>query len=177
MAMSGFTLRSRGGRRLRLAAVAIAVLALGLDASTPAPASNSNRITYYSATALDADIRPFWITPGPDGNMWFTDTNSDRIGRITMKGHIKLFKAETASKPYTIVTGPDGNLWFTEQGNQIGRVTTSGAFTEFPIPTPVCYPSGITTGPDGNLWFTEFWGNKIGYIRPAARDATGLGDA
>jgi len=37
---------------------------------------------------------------------------------------------------------------------------------EFPVPTAGSAPVGITAGPDGNLWFTEFYGNKIGVLRP-----------
>ena len=170
MAPPLFTFRLRTRARLRIAAVAVAVLVLGLDASTPAPASSSNRITYFSATSLDADIRPFWIAPGPDGNMWFTDTNSDRIGRITMNGHIRLFKAERGSKPYTIVAGPDGNMWFTEwQMNKLGVMDTHGNFIhKYPVANFELSPYGIAVSPDGYLWFTGY-----NFEEPSAIDTVG----
>ena len=33
------------------------------------------------------------ITAGPDGNLWFTDTDTDSIGRITPSGAVTMFPA------------------------------------------------------------------------------------
>jgi streptogramin lyase len=112
---------------------------------------------------------PGGITAGPDGNLWFVESNSNRIGRITPGGAITTFPLPTPnSLPSGITTGPDGNLWFTEDvSDQIGRITPSGALTEFPpLPTPNSGPVEITAGPDGNLWFTENGSDKIGRITP-----------
>ena len=116
---------------------------------------------------------PQGITAGPDGNLWFTEADGNKIGRITLNGTISEFPISTsASPPFAITSGgitagPDGNLWFTEaQGNQIGRITPNGTISEFPIPTSGSYPFAIAAGPDGNLWFTEGGGNKIGRITP-----------
>jgi streptogramin lyase len=125
----------------------------------------------YSITEfniLPATSRPYWVAAGPDGNLWFTDYATNRIGRVTMAGAVTEFPVPTTdSGPNGITAGPDGNLWFTEYtANKIGRVTPSGGFAEFPIPTPHGGPAFITAGPDGNLWFTEALGNKIGCITP-----------
>ncbi|MCM3876449.1 MAG: hypothetical protein NEA02_08525, partial [Thermoanaerobaculia bacterium] len=99
------------------------------------------------------------ITTGPDGNLWFTNTNYVRIGRITPLGLVTEFSTGiTGGGLRGIAAGPDGALWFAEFfGAKIGRITTAGVITEFPVccttPTPGAY--GITAGPDGNLWFTE----------------------
>jgi uncharacterized repeat protein (TIGR01451 family) len=108
------------------------------------------------------------ITAGPDGNLWFTEVNGSKIGRITTGGSIIEFPVPTfLSGPQYITAGPDGNLWFTEiDGNNIGRITTGGSVTEFPIPTANSLPVGIAAGPDGNLWFAESQTNKIGEISP-----------
>jgi streptogramin lyase len=112
---------------------------------------------------------PTVITAGPDGNLWFTDWNGDKIGRITPNGTITEFPISSLNKPRDIFTnrplgagplgitaGPNGNLWFTEYGvDMIGRITPNGTITEFPIPSPSGQPMWITAGPDGNLWFTE----------------------
>lgn len=97
------------------------------------------------------------IANGPDGNRWFTESDTNKIGRITPSGVITEFPVPTSgAKPSDITSGPDGNLWFTEyRGNKIGRITPTGSITEFPIPTNGSLPYGITTGPDGALWFTE----------------------
>jgi len=56
-----------------------------------------------------------FITAGPDGAIWFTDTSNNAIGQITTTGTISEFALPTAgATPNGITVGPDGNLWFTE---------------------------------------------------------------
>jgi streptogramin lyase len=120
---------------------------------------------------------PTGIVSGPDGNLWFTELYTDRIGRITPSGQVTEFPVPTPqSQPKSIAVGSDGNLWFTEQAaDRIGRITTSGEITEFPLPTssvefspsvPDSFsgPTSIAAGPDGNLWFTEQAADRIGRI-------------
>ncbi len=109
------------------------------------------------------------ITLGSDNNLWFTEENVNKIGRITPGGIITEFSIPTAnSNVLGISSGPDGNLWFTESlGNKIGAITPRGIVTEFPIPTANSDTERIASGPDGNLWFTEGSGNKIGAITPS----------
>ena len=82
-----------------------------------------------------ANSQPEGIALGPDGNMWFTETAANQIGRIDPKGNITEFVVPQAlSAPVDIVAGADGALWFTEESGfpeGIGRVTTSGVFTGF----------------------------------------------
>jgi streptogramin lyase len=117
-----------------------------------------------------ANSLPLGITTGPDGALWFTENNFNKIGRITTAGGIFEITIPTAnSLPIGITAGPDGALWFTEfQANKIGRITTEGVITESTIPTAGGDPRGITAGPDGALWFTENSGNKIGRITTGA---------
>src|SRR5262245_6193980 len=107
--------------------------------------------TFACPTAGSA---PSGIVDGPDGNLWFTEANADKIGRITSSGVVTEFAIPTpGSSPLSIVVGSDGNLWFTEvNALQIGRITTSGVITEFHLPTAGFKPISITTGPDGALW-------------------------
>jgi streptogramin lyase len=106
------------------------------------------------------------ITTGPDGNLWFTEDEAGKIGRMTPSGALTEFALPFSScQPNQIVTGPDGNLWFTEDaatpiGNgqdedHIGRITPDGTITKFGLPTVFSGPLGIATGLDGNVWFTE----------------------
>ena len=106
------------------------------------------------------------IAAGPDGNLWFTEYDGNRVGRITPGGTVTEFSAgiTAGAKPHGIAAGPDGNLWFTEGlGDNVGRITTTGTVTEFPGST---LAGEITAGPDGNMWFTESVGS-IGRITPA----------
>jgi streptogramin lyase len=117
------------------------------------------------------------IVAGPDGNLWFTETNGDRIGKITTAGHVTEYQAgiSRGSAPEEIVAGPDGNLWFTEGGadSAIGKITTAGHVTEYRAGiTHASGPIGIVAGRDGNLWFTEGFelgSGRIGKITPAGR--------
>jgi uncharacterized delta-60 repeat protein len=104
---------------------------------------------------LTHDTQAEYITVGPDGALWFTQS-SNKIGRITTAGAVTEFAIPTPdSGPGLIVTGSDGALWFTENAaSKIGRVTTSGVFTEYALPADT-NPAGIVAGPDGALWFTE----------------------
>jgi virginiamycin B lyase len=68
---------------------------------------------------------PVGITAGPDGNLWFTEFATNRVGRITTAGVITEFAAGITgpAQPRGITTGPDGNLWFAEEStDRIGRL-------------------------------------------------------
>ena len=111
---------------------------------------------------------PSGIATGPDGNVWFTEENSSKVGRITPSGTITRFSVPTPGSLGGITGGPDGNVWFTEfNGNKVARITPSGTITEFPVPTSSAGLAGITTGPDGNLWFAEASASKIGRMTPS----------
>lgn len=116
------------------------------------------KITEYSSGSS-----PVGIAAGPDGNLWFTDSN--KIGKITTSGTVTEYSLLSAfGIPHGIASGPDGNLWFTDRSlSRIGRITTSGVVTEFSLPGG-SEPYGIAAGPDGNLWFTDEETNKIGKI-------------
>ena len=69
---------------------------------------------------------PVGITTGPDGNLWFTEHDGNKVGRITPDGTITEFAVPTANGGQSGITaGPDNALWFTENaGNKIGRITS-----------------------------------------------------
>ena len=112
------------------------------------------------------------LTPGPNGNLWFTEQEDDKtsteqpaLGEITPAGVTTLHpiargitldpKRGVDIDPTAITTGPDGALWFTEN-TAIGRITTDGTISQFPVMTPGFTPGDITVGSDGALWFTEY---------------------
>ena len=150
---------------LVLVGLLIVALASGIIWFTVHQASPAGSITEFPVPT--ANSHPIGIAAGPDGNLWFTEFDVNKIGRISPNGSITEFPVPTAkSDPSDITAGPDGNLWFTEySGNKIGHTNPNGSITEFPVPTAKSGPSDITAGPDGNLWFTERDGNKIGRIK------------
>jgi len=114
---------------------------------------------------------PYYITAGPDGNLWFTEPNGRLIVKMTISGTFIEYAAPSTGSyaPFDITAGPDGNLWFTNwyasaNPNPIGAVTTSGTFTEYPVSGGSIAATGITVGPDGNLWFAEAGSNKISKV-------------
>lgn len=115
--------------------------------------------------------QPEAITSGPDGALYFTESNVNQIGRITTTGVVtNEFPLTLSSEadPRKITRGPDGNVWFTAQnGNSVDRMTTAGVVSPFTSLAAGSYPVGITVGPDNNIWFTESGTNKVGHITTA----------
>src|SRR6266850_1889712 len=117
---------------------------------------------------------PTSIAKGADGNLWFTEHDGHKIGRITPAGVVTEFPIGSNGGPGSITAGADGNVWFTEAGgaNAIGRVTPLGGVSEYAVPTSGSDPTSITAGPDMNLWFSELSTNKIGRISSLAGGGT-----
>jgi streptogramin lyase len=134
------------------------------------PTAASARPGEVTRFPLPAGSEPQGIAVGPEGNLWFANTGSNAIGRVTISGEVREYPLPIpASRPFQITAGPDGNLWFTESGAQrIGRISPAGQITEFPIPEGGCCRTwGITAGPDGNVWFTvaDMFG-AVGRVSP-----------
>jgi hypothetical protein len=100
--------------------------------------------------------------------VWFTDSGTSKIGKITPAGVVTEYALPSGSQPYGITGGPDGNVWFTDNGtSELGRVTTAGVVTEYALPSG-SRPNGITAGSDGNLWLADSGTNKISKISPTS---------
>lgn len=158
-------------------ATATAMLA-GLCGSSVSPVSAAEGdITIFADSAgITSTWRPSGMTAGPDGNVWYTDQGTHRIGRITPDGTITTFAdpggVHSTNGPDNITAGADGNLWYTSPSTgRIGRITPAGVFTTFADPAGMAStrdPMGITAGPDGNLWFASYGTQRIGRIDPNA---------
>lgn len=90
--------------------------------------------------------QPTGITAGPDGNLWFTESRGNKIGRITPDGTITEFQVPTAaSQPKGIVADAKGHVWFTQStAGKIGRLDPDAASPTrpaSPVPTPTATPS------------------------------------
>lgn len=146
----------------------------GAETPIVARMTTGGTVTDYSTAATSAGVQnPNSIVAGPDGALWFTDSNlgvpsngHDAIGRITTSGTVTEYPLSPSSSPYSIIVGPDGALWFTDGSeNAIGRITTGGAIDEYGAGiTSGSYPNSVATGPDGALWFTEANSGKIGRL-------------
>jgi streptogramin lyase len=132
----------------------------GGSSTVPEKSSISCDVTEFAVPTDSSG--PAGLTVGADSNLWFTESQASKIGRITLTGTITEYAVPNSFSLLAITAGPDGNLWFTDQGGWIGRITPDGTITEFPVTTTGAgAPRGIAAGPDGNLWFTDSSG-RIG---------------
>jgi streptogramin lyase len=149
-------------RQILFALIAAAASTLALS-----PAASAVRI---DEAALDVGGRPPDVAAGPDGNMFVTEQDLNRVVRVRPDGGIiGQFALGAGSSPQGIVAGADGNLWVAEfVARKIAKVTPAGGVTHYPIVgTTTDQPLRIAAGPDGNVWFTEFGAsNLIGRMLP-----------
>ena len=64
-------------------------------------------VTEFS-NGITANSAPQSITAGPDGNLWFTESASNKIGRITPTGVVTEFSngLSAGANPWGITSGP-----------------------------------------------------------------------
>ncbi len=96
--------------------------------------------------ALPAGSAPCGIVAGApekEGALWFTESESSKIGHITTSGTITEYALPKGSGTAEITVGTDGNLWFTNPyTSKVGKITTSGTVTEYALPAE-SRPAGI----------------------------------
>ena len=133
-----------------------------LPGPSPAPTFGAGVVTEEQVPTPNAT--PFGITAGPDGNVWFTELNGDRVGRVALStfptaGSITECGTLAASaQPADITSAPgSAKVWFDEfSADKIASVNTSTcAYTEYQIPTGGAQPSGLVADQSGVLWFAE----------------------
>lgn len=118
---------------------------------------------------------PRFVALESDSRVWFTQTNPDSIGLLTVTDtgipgvkeyRIRYFLLESGSDPYDIAY-MNGIIWYTLRGtNKIGRlIIASETIETYAVPTADSRPMGIAVAADGTVWFTEEASNKIGRLR------------
>jgi virginiamycin B lyase len=137
------------------------LLAIVLTGAAVSPFAVAQSFAEYVAPTANSSV--FGIAAGPDGALWFTEVNSNKIGRITTSGAVTEFAVPPpkfgGGFPGDITRGPDGAMWFGEVAN-VGRIDMGGTVTHFPA-DPGPQGNWIQIGPDGALWYTE-WPNHVG---------------
>ena len=125
--------------------------------------------------ASKAQVIPWAITTGPDGNIWFTQSvGNGAIGvlnpttRVVTEIPLPSSVGFEGADHVSITAGPDGNIWFADyDGNTIGKIDpATDAITVYTVPTANAGLEDITAGPHGNLWFIEKAANQVGMINP-----------
>lgn len=148
------------------------VIATNGAGSVVASSTPSSPVTEHgegvSETKLSSPFEcPNSIAPGPEGNMWFTDSCDHRVGKITSSYATTAYELPSGVCLGGITEGPDSNMWAVEEcANKIIKITNSGTITEYSLPSG-SHPANIVSGPNSELWFTEYGTSKIGKITTA----------
>jgi streptogramin lyase len=149
-------------------AAALALLGpVAIVASTPSASAASLPMSEFPLPT--ANSFPGSIAAGPDGNLWFTESGANQIGKITPTGTVTEYGTGLPNIGLDgIAAGPDGNVWFTCQlCGGIGNITPSGQVnTQFNDPVNNEDAQGLTTGPDGNVWFADLDNTFIARMTP-----------
>jgi virginiamycin B lyase len=107
---------------------------------------------------LPNGMRPGRIVAGPDGALWFVETNRPAIGRVTPVGDFSEIPLPGDQPAKGLVAGPDGAAWVVR--GDIFRLTPAGEATEYHLAQfsqanaqPELATGGIGVGRDGAIWF------------------------
>jgi len=105
-----------------------------------------------------------WLTLGPDGCLWFLESQGNKVGRVTPAGEITEFPIPSgkqfdffnhpfrSSQPTGLIVGPDRALWFAESATaRVARISTDGNIVEYELP-PSILPRRLAVRPDHALW-------------------------
>jgi streptogramin lyase len=123
---------------------ALAVAALLASPASAAPEVNGE-FAIPSGVGSNNDI-----VEGPDGNMWVTTENNNKVARITPAGVVTEFQLNNTA--FGVASGPDGNIWVSTTVGvvKVPPANPAGATTFNNI--GLTNGSGIVAGPDGNMW-------------------------
>lgn len=121
-----------------------------------AKADNLGSITQYS---VGNNSGLYGITEGPDGNLWFTVSSTNKIVKMTKAGVLTEYTLpSTLTRPERITRGHDGNLWFNAsyaKGSRLafGKISTAGVITGYDLNTNYNgQVTNIISGPDGYIY-------------------------
>jgi virginiamycin B lyase len=96
------------GTRLALV-LAAAIL---LDACSPDASARAPSIPAAEYSVPTNGSRPNGIAVGPDGNLWFTEFDGNKVAKVTTSGIFNEYPIPTSdSEPGFIAAGPDGDMW------------------------------------------------------------------
>jgi FG-GAP-like repeat len=156
----------------------VGVLARSGQANPAELKSGTKLLQFTDGAGPPRNSQPHGITAGPDGALWFTEGNGDKIGRFFCVVQVDsgecapprefpglLFEypiPTSGAVPNFITTGPDNALWFTEgAGNNIGRITTCNVLVDSHDFNHDCYSDILWRDNSGNMAIWEMYGTSI----------------
>jgi len=134
--------------------------------SVPDPGRTGQQLSLPSA--------PNELALDTHGDVWFTEFNADRLGRLDPRtGHMQHYLLSSKPSvqtlyPYGVTVDRQGNIWFTESGsNQLGRLEpATGAIQVFAVPDPHALTMEIASDEQGSLWMTSFTPGLLFHFEP-----------
>jgi streptogramin lyase len=114
---------------------------------------------------------PTRIAASHHGDLWFTEWNSGKLGRISVTGQFSQVDLGDF-RPDNITVDAQDDVWLADAHlRRVGRLT-AGGFSVVDVPggtSPLDLVDSMTTSADGSLWFTDSpdGSNHVGRISPA----------
>jgi len=118
----------------------------------PSPPQTDGVVTAFAM--LSDNAGPTTISIAPDGDIWYTLSSGNAIGRMKPDGTqmVEYPIPTPESSPRIIALGSDGNMWFSEHNSgKMGRITPDGSITEYALSSADSQPRAIALGSDGNI--------------------------
>ncbi len=144
----------------------------GGECSPRSAASNRFITEFVIPTPCSA---PIGITVDERGIVWFSETNSSKIGNFDPR--TKTFREfliphgddGKGAESWSLAFDEDGILWFTDhENNAVWSFDEKREhFERYDIPTPGSFPVQLVIDSHGNIWLSEIYGNKIAKIDPS----------
>ena len=151
-------------------AIALGV-ALALLVTTPARAGGSNYGIAPGAKQLSGKISEWPVptpkfardpAPGPDGDIYITVMQGDRIARFDTKSRtFNEWDLPAGAHPHGLLVDPQGTVWYTGNGNgTIGELDpATGKVKQHKAPSGGS-PHTLVLSEEGAIWFTS----QSGYV-------------
>lgn len=118
----------------------------------------------------DRQSGPFDITIGPQGMIWFTESNAGKIGMINpnTKEITEIDSDITLASPEALLFDLNENLWITEHTDP--AITKYNklfdTFERIPVINPDSLPFGMALDRYGNIWFAQHQIDFLGIYDP-----------
>ena len=125
----------------------------------------TGKVTLWPTPTPNA--KPEAIAAAPnDTATWFTEWNTNCVGKITTTGLITEFA--TSVNPLQSVPALTGavEVWFGTDANGIGRINAAGKVNFFNIANNSAQATALTFDQNGNIWYIEWAGSSVGFITP-----------
>ena len=126
-----------------------------LGLATAAPASAATRVIPVPTASAGLGR----IVGSPDGNVWFVESDANKVGRISPNGQLVEFPlpaSGSASKAEDLDVAPDGTVWVLfDSGEWIRHLRPDGSvIRDLEIGEGYPYGREVRVAPDGNAWVT-----------------------